>query len=81
MGLHDFYASIRSQILVKDPLPPVTKVYSILHQEEKQHLLHISSVPTESIAMVVPRLFSHRSNNKRKGHSRPKYDYCDRDGH
>ena len=35
MGLHDFYASIRSQILVIDPLPLVTKVYLILHQKGK----------------------------------------------
>ncbi|XP_057962404.1 uncharacterized protein LOC131153977 [Malania oleifera] len=64
MGLYDLYASIHGQILAMDPLPSVTKVYSILHQEEKQHLLHISSVPTEFVAMVVHRNFSHPSDSK-----------------
>lgn len=64
-----------------DSLPPVTKVYSILRQKEKQHLLHISSIPTESAAMVAPRLLAHRFDNKRRGRGRPKCDYCERDGH
>ena len=81
MGLYDSYASICSQILVMNHLPSVTKVYSILHQEEKQCLLHIFSVPTESVAMVVPCLFSYRSDNKGRGYDCPKYDYCDCDGH
>jgi hypothetical protein len=51
-----------------------------MHQEEKQRPLHISSIPTEFAAMVGPRLLAHRSNNKGRGHGRPKYDYCDRDG-
>jgi hypothetical protein len=67
MGLHDSYALIYSQILVMDPLPPITKVYSILYREEKQRLLHIFSVPTESAAKIVPHPFSHCSNNKGRG--------------
>lgn len=81
MGLHDSYALIYSQILVIDPLPPVTKVYSILYREEKQCLLHIFSVPTESAAMVFPHHFSHCSNNKKKGCGYLKCNYCDCDGH
>jgi hypothetical protein len=67
MGLRDFYTSIRSQILVIDPLPLVTKVYLILHQKEKQRLLHISSVPTEAATMVVHHPFSYYSDNKGRG--------------
>lgn len=81
MGLHDSYAPIRNQILAMDSWPPVTKVYSILHQEEKQRPLHISSIPTEFAAMVGPRLLAHRSDNKGRGRGRPKCDYYDRDGH
>jgi hypothetical protein len=81
MGLHDSYASIRSQVLAMDPLPPVNNVYSTLHQEEKQHLLHIPSFPTESAAMMAPRHLSHRFDSKGRGRGRPKCDYCDRDGH
>ncbi|XP_057969569.1 uncharacterized protein LOC131158726 [Malania oleifera] len=81
MELHDSYASIRSQILAMDPLPSVTKVYSILHQEEKQRLLHISTVPTESAAMAVPRPFSHPSDSKGQRHGHPKCGHCGHDGH
>ena len=67
MGLHDSYASIRSQVLAMDPLPPVNKVYSTLHQEEKQRLLHIPSFPTESAAMMAPHHPSHRFDSKGEG--------------
>ncbi|XP_057975453.1 uncharacterized protein LOC131162841 [Malania oleifera] len=81
IGLHNSNASIRSQILAIDPLLSVTKVYSILHQEEKQHLLHISSVPIEFVAMAVPRNFSHSSDSKGRGHGYPKCDHYGRNGH
>lgn len=41
MDLHDPYTSIRSQILAMDPHSSISKDYSILHQEEKQCLLHL----------------------------------------
>jgi len=53
--------------LVIDPLPLVTKDYLILHQKEKQRLLHISSVPTEAATMVVHHPFSYYSDNKGRG--------------
>jgi len=81
MGLYDSYTPIRSQILAMDYLPLVTKVYSILYQEEKQHLLYISSIPTESVIMATPRLIVHHSDNKGRGCGCPKCDHCDRDGH
>jgi len=81
MGLYDSYASIRSQVLAMDPLPPVNKVYSTLHQEEKQRLLHIPSFSTVSTTMMAPRHLSHHFDSKRRGCGRPKCDYCDRDGH
>jgi len=64
-----------------DPLPPVNKVYSTLHQEEKQHLLHSLSFPSESVAMMAPRHLSHPFDNKGWGRGCPKCDYCDGDGH
>ena len=67
MGLHDLYALIRSQVFAMDHLPPINKVYSILHQEEKQRLLHIPSIPTKSVAMMVPRHLSHCFDSKGQG--------------
>lgn len=33
-GLSDSYATVRSQILTMDPLPPITKAYAIVSQQE-----------------------------------------------
>ena len=38
-GLNDEYASVHSQILVMDPFPPLTKVYSMVEQHERQNRL------------------------------------------
>lgn len=34
MGLHDTYYHVRDQIMLLDPLPPVTKVFSLIQQQE-----------------------------------------------
>ena len=36
MGLDDSYTNVRGQILLMQPLPLVSKAYSMLRQEEKQ---------------------------------------------
>ena len=35
MGLNDTYSTIRGQILLMDPIPPLSKVFSLLLQDEK----------------------------------------------
>lgn len=35
VGLNDSYSRIRSTILVKTPLPPISKVVQLLHQDEQ----------------------------------------------
>jgi hypothetical protein len=53
-GLNDSYASVRSQILLMDPLPSVPKAYSLFLQEERQRSLSDSrSVPIDQSAMAV----------------------------
>lgn len=39
MGLHESFANIRGQILLVDPLPPISKVFSLVIQEERQREL------------------------------------------
>lgn len=54
MGLNDSYASIHSQIIAMDHLPNVGKIYSIIHQEEKQRLLHLPLSNTfDKVAMAA----------------------------
>ncbi|XP_062154921.1 uncharacterized protein LOC133862982 [Alnus glutinosa] len=66
-----------------DPLPNVGKVYSIIHQEEKQRLLHLPTLNSDSVVMAANRNFSHsRPNEPRgRGRGRPKCDHCGALGH
>ncbi|KAJ0096595.1 hypothetical protein Patl1_28528 [Pistacia atlantica] len=36
MGLDDSYSQIKGQFLLNDPLPPLSKVYALIIQEERQ---------------------------------------------
>nr|KYP76196.1 Retrovirus-related Pol polyprotein from transposon TNT 1-94 [Cajanus cajan] len=37
-GLNEQYSTVRSQIMLMDPLPPINKVYSLVAQQERQFL-------------------------------------------
>lgn len=69
MGLNESYDSIRSQILILDPLPTVNKAYSMVPRIEKQRTIQIDlNGNTESSAMLV-RAAQHgnpRGNTTRK---------------
>ena len=70
-GLNDSYASVRSQILLMDPLPSVPKAYSLFLQEECQCSLSDSRfVPIDQSAMAVQQ-----SNSSKGTNSKPNY-YC-----
>lgn len=43
IGLNEGYDSIRSQILLLDPLPTVNKTYSMVIRVEEQRELHLST--------------------------------------
>ncbi|KAL5742960.1 hypothetical protein ACOSP7_029692 [Xanthoceras sorbifolium] len=95
MGLNDSYSNTRSQILAMEPLPNVGKAYSIIHQEERQRLLHISShqSPIESTALAVNNKFqsTNRLNQSQRNfgqgiqdiqeRGRPYCDHCGKHGH
>jgi len=83
MGLNESYASIHSQILAVDPLTNIGKVYSIIHQEEKQRLLHLPTLNSDSVVMAANRNFSHSRPNEPRGigRGRPKCDHCGTLGH
>lgn len=36
LGLNDLFASVRGQLLLMDPLPPINKIFSLVVQEEHQ---------------------------------------------
>ena len=54
MGLNDSFSQVRSQVLLMDPLPFVSKVYALLIQEEMQRsVTNQSSVKVDSTALVA----------------------------
>ncbi|XP_043702322.1 uncharacterized protein LOC122652600 [Telopea speciosissima] len=78
-GLHDSYTAVSSQILLMDPLPSISRAYSLLLQEERQHSLHSSQTPPiDHAAMALdhskvpgqrPKPFYHGVFYGKDGHS------------
>ena len=68
MGLDESYTNVRGQILLMQPLPLVSKAYSMLRQEEKQRDAKpiLSTVPT---ALNTTTYNHNRSNNNTSKHS------------
>lgn len=52
-GLHDRYATTRSQILLMDHFPNANKIYSLVRQEEKQRDLHVIEGSLEAAALTA----------------------------
>ncbi|KAH7840356.1 hypothetical protein Vadar_015875 [Vaccinium darrowii] len=66
-GLHSRYSPLRSQILLMEPFPSVTKIYSLVRQEEKQQEIH-SSAPSitmpEAAALTVNSVATYGIENR-----------------
>lgn len=78
-GLNDEYSHVRSQIMLMDPFPPVTKAFALVTQQERQfHIPTISDVDgdlksiTDNVASVN-NVYSNRGrggyNNRGRGRS------------
>ena len=54
MGLNESFSQVRTQVLLMDPIPSLSKVYSLLIQEETQRsVTNPSIVKVDSIALVA----------------------------
>jgi len=58
IGLNDQFSVVKTQILLRDPLPSLNKVYSLVIQEERNHA-PILSLPTDEsnfwLILLSPR--------------------------
>ncbi|GKV05630.1 hypothetical protein SLEP1_g17617 [Rubroshorea leprosula] len=91
MGLNDSYGSVRSQILLKDPLPAVNKAYSLMLREEKQRDILSKSSQNGNFATSTfysqkvrdnPSSNGQRTNyNSKPKRGRPYCDHCQKLGH
>ena len=54
MGVNESFSQVRSQVLLMDPIPSVSKVYSLMIQEETQRsILNASVVKVDSTALAA----------------------------
>lgn len=68
MGLNESYASVRSQILLLDPLPLINKVFAMIIQEERQRT--IGSQTTNPISSNELAFAVNNANNRSDHNSR-----------
>ena len=87
VGLHDSYSAIRSQLLLQSPLPSMSRVFSLLLQEESQRsLTNAVGISIDSQAMVVEQSSrivstSNTQFTKQKGKSDAICSHCGYSGH
>ncbi|XP_062112705.1 uncharacterized protein LOC133823867 [Humulus lupulus] len=78
VGLNDSYSSVRAQILLYDPLPPLSKVFSPVSQEERQRSI---SHPTPFITVPGGLNNSTKPPTSRSKKPRPTCSHCLKPGH
>uniref|UniRef100_A0A2N9FVF7 Integrase catalytic domain-containing protein n=1 Tax=Fagus sylvatica TaxID=28930 RepID=A0A2N9FVF7_FAGSY len=61
MGLDDSFAAVRGQILLMEPLPGINKVFSLVHNHEKQKGVGILPLPVGLPTVGSTALFSSHS--------------------
>ena len=86
MGLNETFSQVRTQVLLMDPIPSLSKVFSLLIQEETQRAVTIPSiVKVDSIALVakIPNLGNNFVGNgpSTKGKEKPICTHCGKTGH
>ncbi|KAB5527661.1 hypothetical protein DKX38_021508 [Salix brachista] len=84
MGLSETYSNSRDQIMLLDPLPPLNRVFSMIQQQERQHLLIPSIKTPDLMAMMAKPTFTSSKNFSRSTSqktNRPYCSYCKLPGH
>ncbi|XP_019248675.1 PREDICTED: uncharacterized protein LOC109227939 [Nicotiana attenuata] len=90
-GLNDSYTTVKSAIILMNPLPPISKVYSLLQQDESQREAHsaapnLSGDATSFLVSPSPsntnRTFSQKVNfEAKKVALNVSCKYCKKPGH
>ena len=83
MGLNDTYSAVRGQILLINPIPPLSKVFSLLLQDEKQRKVGASKkfqVDTVEVLAALGNKNNAKNFNKNKA-GRPQCTHCGVMGH
>ena len=85
MGLNETYTTIRGQILLMDPIPPLSKVFSLLLQDEKQRKVSVRKKvltdTTTALATFGPKSGGNVKNFNKSRTGRPRCTHCGAIGH
>ncbi|XP_075649723.1 uncharacterized protein LOC142620208 [Castanea sativa] len=86
MGVNETFSQVRTQVLLMDPIPSLSKVYSLMIQEETQKAVtNPSTVKVDSTALVakIPNLGNNLVGNNAgtKGKEKPICTHCGKTGH
>ncbi|KAF9667412.1 hypothetical protein SADUNF_Sadunf15G0020300 [Salix dunnii] len=84
MGLSNAYSNSRDQIMLLDPLPSLNRVFSMIQQQERQHLMIPSIKTPDLMAMMAKPNFTSSKNFSRttsQKTNRPYCSYCKLPGH
>lgn len=78
IGLNDSFSHVRGQILLRGPLSPVSKVFSLIIQEERQYSIGQVVFPLEefSTESIVNAIVSGSGNRRGNGRSVFQCTYC-----
>ena len=81
MELNDTYSAIRGQILFMDPIPTLSKVFSLLLQDKKQRKVGAGKKVQIDTTTVLAALGSKNTNTNAKNFTknkfgRPQYAHC-----
>ena len=81
MGPDDNYSQISGQILLMNLLPSISRVFSLVVQEEKRQELGTLSQPPSSVAFAVPPPSPKPPQSGSTKRERPKCSHCKMLGH
>lgn len=70
MGLNDSYGQVKTQILLTGPLPSISKVYSMILQEEKRR-----SIGQAVEVVVEPTALYANNSNQPTGYQGGNHNY------
>ncbi|XP_031250011.1 uncharacterized protein LOC116107876 [Pistacia vera] len=79
MGLSNSFSNTKDQIMLLDPLPPLNRVFSMIQQQERQHLMTTSTTSPDLMAMMArPTFHSSKYSSKSTPQkiNRPYCSYC-----
>ncbi|CAH9099563.1 unnamed protein product [Cuscuta epithymum] len=52
-GLNDSYAQVRSQVMLIDPMPTLSRTFSLIQQQEREFGVNVSAIPQEVSANAL----------------------------